>query len=849
MAKQTKNASSGGESFMVKLSTFIVDKRNLFFLITIILVIFSMFSRNWVEVENDLTFYLPEDSETKKALNVMDGEFTTYGTAEVMVANIAYEDAERMLDDLKEIKGVQSIDFDDTTDHYNNASALYSITFDYDETDDACLDSLDKVKEYLSGQDIYVKTELGNTQAETIEREINIIMVYVAIVIVAVLLFTSETYGEIPVLILTFGVGMIVNQGTNYLLGKISFVSNSVTSILQLALSIDYAIIFCNRFKEEHKSLPIREAVILALSKSIPEIGASSLTTIGGLVAMLFMQFRLGPDMAICLIKSIGFALLSAFVVMPGLLVLFGPLIDRTGHKNFVPKISFIGSYDYATRHIVPIIFIVVLFFAFRLSSDCPYAYGYSVLSTPKLNETQIAENMIEDNFSSSNMMALVVPKGDYEKEAQLLKELESYDEVDYTMGLANIDALDGYKLADKLTPRQFAELAGLDYEAAQVVYAAYAAENESYGELVGNIATYKVPLIDMFLYVCDKVDSGVVTLSDEQTDMLHDAEVQMTSAKNQLQGETYSRMLLYLTLPVSGDETYHFTDKILEIARSYYPDEDVFLAGNSTNEYDFEKSFAVDNTVVSIVSVLIVLVVLLFTFNSAGMPLLLILVIQGSIWINFSFPTITGKYLFFLGYLVVSSIQMGANIDYAIVIGSRYQELKARMTRKEAIIDTLNFAFPTIITSGSILAISGFLIGNLTSEPVIAGIGESLGRGTVLSIFLVMLVLPQILLTGTAFIDKTSFSMPGVSVGEHRALTGKVFVNGMVRGHISGNVRGQICAMVDGDVDLNVISGSADEESDAPGDDTPPDGGDPDDHGAAEVTPEESGREEECHV
>ena len=849
MAKQTKNASSGGESFMVKLSTFIVDKRNLFFLITIILVIFSMFSRNWVEVENDLTFYLPEDSETKKALNVMDGEFTTYGTAEVMVANIAYEEAERMLDDLKQIKGVQSIDFDDTTDHYNNASALYSITFNYDETDDACLESLDKVKEYLSGQDIYVKTDLGNTQAETIEREINMIMVYVAIVIVAVLLFTSETYGEIPVLILTFGVGMIVNQGTNYLLGKISFVSNSVTSILQLALSIDYAIIFCNRFKEEHKSLPIREAVILALSKSIPEIGASSLTTIGGLVAMLFMQFRLGPDMAICLIKSIGFALLSAFVVMPGLLVLFGPLIDRTGHKNFVPKISFIGSYDYATRHIVPIIFIVVLFFAFRLSSDCPYAYGYSVLSTPKLNETQIAENMIEDNFSSSNMMALVVPKGDYEKEAQLLKELESYDEVDYTMGLANIDALDGYKLADKLTPRQFAELAGLDYEAAQVVYAAYAAENESYGELVGNIATYKVPLIDMFLYVCDKVDSGVVTLSDEQTDMLHDAEVQMTSAKNQLQGETYSRMLLYLTLPVSGDETYHFTDKILEIARSYYPDEDVFLAGNSTNEYDFEKSFAVDNTVVSIVSVLIVLVVLLFTFNSAGMPLLLILVIQGSIWINFSFPTITGKYLFFLGYLVVSSIQMGANIDYAIVIGSRYQELKAKMTKKAAIIDTLNFAFPTIITSGSILAISGFLIGNLTSEPVIAGIGESLGRGTVISIFLVMLVLPQILLTGTAFIDKTSFSMPGVSVGEHRALSGKVFVNGMVRGHISGNVRGQICAMVDGDVDLNVISGSADEESDAPGDDTPPDGGDPDDCGAAEVTPEESGRGEACHV
>ena len=850
MAKQAKNVSSGGESFMVKLATIIVDKRNLIFLITIILLIFSLFSRSWVEVENDLTFYLPEDSETKKALNVMEGEFITYGTAEVMVANVSYADAEEMCGDLKDIKGVQSISFDDSADHYNNASALFSITFDYDEDDDACLESLDKVKAYLDGQDVYVKTDLGNTQAETIDHEINIIMVYVAIVIVAVLLFTSETFGEVPVLILTFGIGLLINQGTNYLLGKISFVSNSVTSILQLGLSIDYAIIFCNRFKEEHKHLPIREAVIVSLSKAIPEIGASSLTTVGGLVAMLFMQFKLGPDMAICLIKSIAFALLSAFLVMPGLLMLFGPLIDRTGHKSFVPKIPFVGAYDYATRHVVPILFAVVLVFAFKLSNNCPYAYGYSLLTTPKLNETQIAENMITDNFSSSNMMALVVPKGDYEKEGQLLKELESYDEVDYTMGLANVDALDGYKLADKLTPRQFAELAGLDYEAAQVVYAAYAAENESYGELVGNIATYKVPLIDMFLYVCDKVDAGVVSLSDEQTDMLHEAQVQMQSAKNQLQGEHYSRMLIYLTLPVSGDETYHFTDKILEIAKSYYPDEDVYLAGDSTNEYDFEKSFAVDNAVVSIVSVLIVLVVLLFTFNSAGMPLLLILVIEGSIWINFSFPTITHKYLFFLGYLIVSSIQMGANIDYAIVIGSRYQELKlktGKLSRREAIIDTLNFAFPTIITSGSILAISGFLIGNLTSEPVIAGIGESLGRGTVISIFLVMFVLPQILLVGTKFIEVTSFSMPGVSVGERKTLSGKVFVNGMVRGQIHGTVRGQICAMVDGDVDLNVVSGSAEDENasdDAPGE-TPPDSQESSEHDNAQT----EGKEEPSHA
>ena len=306
-------------------------------------------------------------------------------------------------------------------------------------------------------------------------------------------------------------------------------------------------------------------------------------------------------------------------------------------------------------------------------------------------------------------------------------------------------------------------------------------------------------------------MQQGYVTLDDELQSTLDDAYTQMTNAKLQLQSEQYSRMLIYSTLPVSGDETYAFTDTVTAIAQKYYPSEKVYLAGDSTNEYEFEKSFAVDNKVVSIVSILIVMAVLLFTFNSAGMPVLLILVIQGCIWINFSFPTITGKYLFFLGYLIVSSIQMGANIDYAIVIASRFQETKAKMHHRDAIIETLNFAFPTIITSGSILSISGFLIGRMTSEPVIAGIGESLGRGTVISIIMVMFALPQILLIGSRVIDKTSFSVPSVVAKKNSR--GRMTVNGMVYGHINGTVRGMIHATVEGDVDLTMLSGAEGEE------------------------------------
>ena len=747
--------------FMLKLATFIVDKRNLFFLITIIALIFSAFSRNWVEVENSLSFYLPEESETKQALDVMADQFTTYGTAQVMVANITYNEASDLNERIAQVKGVQSIAFDQTTEHYAHSSALFTVTFDYDETDDQCLASLDAVKELLSDYDIYVSTELGDTLAETIDAEVNVIMVYVAVIVVAVLILTSRTYGEVPVLLLTFITAMILNQGTNFLLGKISFVSNSVTSILQLALSLDYAVILCNRFKEEHRTLPIREAAIAALSKAIPEISASSLTTVGGLCAMLFMQFKIGPDMGICLMKSILFALLSVFVVMPGLLVLFGPLIEKTEHRDFIPKISFAGKFAWASRKVVPFIFLAAIVAGFFVSGRCPYAYGYSTLTTPKLNETQIAENLIGDTFTSTNMIALTVPAGDYEKEAALLTELESMEEIDYSMGLANVEAMNGYMLADKLMPRQFSELADLDYEMAQVLYAAYATEQGDYGKLMGNISSYKVPLIDMFLFVCEQADAGVVQLSSDQTAMLQDAKTQMESAKAQLQGKDYSRMLLYLTLPESGDETYAFLDTVRETAQRYYPDGNVYVAGNSSTEYDFEKSFARDNTVVSIVSLLIVLVVLLFTFKSAGMPLLLIVVIQGSIWINFSIPTLTGTGVFFMSYLVVSSIQMGANIDYAIVIASRYQEIKGAMSHREAMTESLNFAFPTVMTSGTIMTVAGILIGGMTSEAAIVGIGQSIGRGTIISMILVLFVLPQILLLGGGIADKTSFSMP----------------------------------------------------------------------------------------
>lgn len=811
-AKQNK------DRFMIKLSTFIVDKRNLIFLIFIGMAIFSLVARNWVVVENDLTAYLPEDSETRQSLDIMDKEFTTFGTADVMVANISLGDAETLKDTLKNVDGVQSVGFDDSKDHYNNVSALYNITFDYDENNEKCVDSLERVKETLSGYDYYVSTNLGNALADIISQEVQFIMVLVAGVILLVLLFTSKTYAEIPVLIITFIAGMIVNIGSSFLMGKISFISNSVTSILQLALSIDYAIIFCNHYKEEHNLLPIREAVIIALSKSIPEITASSMTTIGGLVAMMFMNFKIGADMGINLIKAILFALLSAFLLMPGLLMVFGPLIDRTGHRSFIKKIDFVGKFDYASRRVVPIIFVVVLIGAMVISQFCPYAYGENGIETPKKNDTQIAQEMIDDNFSGKNMVALIVPSGSYENEKSLIKELVSMNEVDSCTGLANVEALDGYTLTDKITPRQFAESTDMDYEVGVILYTAYAAEHENYGKIVGGISTYSVPVIDIFMFACDEIHNGYITLDSDKMEKLDEAYNQMKNAKVQLHGKNFDRILVYLNLTESGDATFAFLDKMQETAQSYYPDGEVHIAGNSTNQYDFKKTFSRDNIVVSVLSIIIVLVVLLFTFKSVGMPILLIMVIQGSIWLNFTIPALTGSPLMFMSYLVVSSIQMGANIDYAIVIASRYTQLRETMPKKEAIVETMNFAFPTVITSGSILAISGILIGHLTSNVAIVGIGQSLGRGTIISMILVMFVLPQILLIGEKIISKTSFS-----VHHHikrKETSEKIVIDGKIDETVNGRIKGTVHGVVDGDIDVKFITGSVQEENSYENDD-----------------------------
>lgn len=797
MAKEKKD-----ESFMIKLATLIVDKRKGFYLIFIVICVFCILSMDKVKVNNDLTTYLPDTTETRRGLDRMEEQFITYGSARILVCNITYDEAQALADEIEAMDGVSMLDFDDTDAHYHDMEALFSVTFDEDADAEATKQHLEQVLDELSDYDTYYSSDIGQEErdADDLNGDMILILMLAGVVIVAVLLFTSTTYAEIPVYLMTFIVAAILNKGTNYWFGTISFVTNSIAVVLQLGLAVDYAIILAHRFMEEHEDKDAREAVIVALSKAIPEISSSSLTTISGMVAMMFMQFRIGYDMGIILAKSIIFSMVAVFFLMPGLLLTFSKAIDGSHHRSFVPKITAVGKFCVLTRFIVPPLLVVAVIAAFILSSKANYAYDVNSLSSSRMSDNKFSVSMVNKEFGEINQLAVIVPNGDYEREAKALDALSRLDEVNSCMGLANIEAMDGYMLTQQLTPRQFSEMIDMDVEVADLLYSAYALDQSNYGALVSGVSDYKVPLIDMFLFIYDQKENGNITLDDDLEETLTDAYSQISIAKDQLLGEDDSRFVLELNVPLEGEETTAALEKIRDTVARYYSVDDILLVGNSTSDKDLGASFATDNTIITVLTALFVMIILLFTFQSAGLPVLLVVTIQGSIWMNFSLPYLLNEPVYFLGYLVVSAIQMGATIDYAIVITSRYMDLKTYMPIKEAAVEALNQAFPTIVTSGSMLVAAGFIISNISSNAAVAAIGLALGRGTLTSILLVLLALPQTLLIGDIIIQKTAFTLKR-DLAKPLPSKGRIRMSGHIRGYVNGVIDGEFTGVIDGEM------------------------------------------------
>lgn len=806
MQEQKKEKKSGG-NFWLTVASFIVDKRKAILLLFLFAAAYCAYGATLTKVNQDITKYLPEESETRIGLTTMEEEFTTFGMASVMIANVTYEQALQVVDIVEAVPGVSSVVLDNSKDYYNGTNALLTVNVDGIDGEPENIETMNRVKEALTGYDYYISTTIGANEAqlEQIQNDISIIMVLAVVIIILVLILASSSYMAVPVLMMTFGIAAILNMGTNYLLGEISSVTDSIAVVLQLALAIDYAIILLDRFLEEKHHMDSENALKQALSKAIPEISSSSLTTVSGMLAMCFMQFRIGYDMGIVLIKAILLSMASVFFFMPGLLMTFDKLIDKTTHKSLVPNVSFVGKFANKTKYIIPPIFLVVVILAFFVSNNCLYVYDLNNVESAKKSQSKIATEKIEAAFGKSNQLVVMVPSGDYEREAKVLEELEELDYVKSAVGLANQELADGITLTGKLTPREFSELTDLDMEVVQFLYTAYAYSEEQYGPMVTGIDEYEVPLLDMVVFLVDQYEEGYVTLSGDMADMIDELSEMLDDATAQLKGENYVRFILNIDKPAEGEETYGAMEEIRNVAEKYYGEGSTILVGNSTSCKDLAASFAVDNWIITILTALFVLLILICTFQSAGLPVLLVLTIQGSIWINFSIPALVGQGIYFIAYLICSAIQMGATIDYAIVISSRYMDLKTKMPLKDAVGETINQAFPTIFTSGSIMASSGFLIGNISSDATTSAMGTALGRGTLISIFLVMFVLPQILLLGDTIIEKTALNI-NLS-RERKELSGKMAVSGHVRGYVQGEIDADIQGVFQGDMQVSLKS------------------------------------------
>ena len=759
---------------MRKLAEFIVDKRKFLLIIFIAAAIGSVIMSSHINVIQELTDYLPDDTETSIGLDVMDEQFTTFGTAKVMVQNVTYDQAKAIADQLKDIKGVSAVDFyeededdenndteekeftnsEDMRDSYQDLAALYSISFETPEDDSLAQAAIADVRTALKDYDAWFYTTVDKDDAADLQDDMKVILVIAVIIIVGVLLFTSGTYMEIAIFMLVFGMAALLNMGTNFIFYNISFVTNAVATVLQLAMAIDYAIILFHRFMEEKGKVNTREALVRALEKGIPEISSSSLTTMAGMVALMFMQFGIGLDLGRVMIKAILLSMLSVFGFMPGLIMLWEKQIDRTLHKSFVPNIEFWGKIVLAIRHVTLPVFAVVMVVACFLSVNCNYVYDNSSVESAKMNEYMTAKREISKVFDLDNTLAVVVPKGDYDSEARIMEEVESLPMVDSTLGLANVTVDDDeqYVLTDSLTPQELADITDMDIDTIRLLYRFYAWKEEKYGAFLNSIDDFEIPLLSMIDFIYGEEENETFDFSADFSQDIQDMHKTVSDAREQLEGDEYSRMLVMTTGPIEGDEVFHTIDQIRDIAYQYY--HEVYVVGDSTSDYDLSKSFTQDNLMVSIMTAVFVAIILLFTFTNYSIPLILVATIQTSIWINFSIPAVTGTGMFFLSYLIVSSIQMGATIDYAIVITSRYTAYrKENVDKRTAIIKTLNESFPTIITSGTIMTSAGFVIGQITSNPVIASLGTTLGTGTLTSI---MLILPQLLYVFDGVINKT---------------------------------------------------------------------------------------------
>lgn len=685
---------------MKKFYTAVVKHRKPIALFFSFCFILCLFLQNLVSVNYDMNDYLPSDAKSTTALELMENEFDGgIPNARVMVKNVTIPQALDYKEKMKAIQGVTDVVWlDDSADvtvplsaidaklldtYYKDNAALFSVTVE----EDYRIEAVDGIRE-LIGDDNAMTGSAVSTAFATVNTvsEIQKITVIAVLFVLFVLLLTTTSWAEPFVILIGLGVAIVINNGSNLLFGEISFVTNAAGSVLQLAVSLDYSVFLIHRFTECRRDMLAADAsiapkdisaaaMIEALCKSTSSILSSGLTTVIGFLALILMQFQIGPDLGIALAKGVAISLLTVFLFMPSLILVAYGLIERSEHKSFMPDFRGLGTF--VTKIAVPMICIFVLATvpSYLASNSNYYYYGSShIYEEGTLCGRDRAA--IENVFGKSDTYVLLVPKGDEAAEIKLSDDLHTLAEVSDII---------------------------------------------SYTDTVGA----EIPP--------EYLNEDTLSL---------------------LKSENYSRFVITLVADYEGEETFSLVENIRSIAEKYYPDT-AHLAGEGVSTYDLMDTITADMIKVNLLAIGAVFLVLLLTMKSLCVPIILVLSIETAIWLNLSVPYFTGTAVYYIAYLIISSVQLGATVDYAILMTDRYKENRLRLDKKSAAIQTVSDVSVSILTSGSVLTVVGLLLGYISTNKLLAQLGIFIGRGAVFSLTIVLFVLPGLLLTLDRYIVK----------------------------------------------------------------------------------------------
>lgn len=680
------------EDSMDRFANNITHHKKLIFIIFIAVAAISIFLQMFVGVNYNMADYLPPDAQSTKALEIMNEEFDgAMPNASVMVKNVSIQQAMEYKQKLASIDGVAEVLWlDDATDikqpiemadagtvegFYKDGNALFTVTIEKGkevETSEAIRNLIGE-ENALAGE----APDLAAMQEATGTEVLNAMAILLPVIIV-ILILSSASWIEPLLFFAAIGISILINMGTNIFFGEISFMTNAISPILQLAVSLDYAIFLLHSFADHRqKCANVTEAMRCAIKESFSTIAASALTTLFGFLALVFMDFRIGADMGWILAKGIIFSFVSVMVFLPALTLLTLKLIDKTRHRPFMPGFKNVnrGLSKLATPILILVALIVIP--CFLGQGQTGFLYGNSIPDPS--NPSGQAKIAIQEEFGQSTIMALLVPRGDIAKEQSLSNDLGQLRSVKSVVSYANT--------VGTTIPSEF-------------------------------------------------LDGGIAA---------------------QFYSDNYARIVVYTDTPAEGDLAFNTVEDITKTAQSYYGDA-VYSVGQSANLYDMKNVVQKDNSMVNLIAIIAIFIVLLFTFKSATLPLILLITIESAIWINLSIPYFTGTSINFMGYLVLSTVQLGATVDYAILLTTHYMKNRKLMPQKEAMDLSLGTSFRSILVSASTLATAGFTLYATSSNPSISDIGLLLGRGTLLSFAMVICFLPAMLKLCDKTIAKTSY-------------------------------------------------------------------------------------------